>query len=402
MKTLKKIFRLFLNKVFFKKVIAYIILVLLVLILKDFALVLFLTFLFSYLFLTFWNFLKQKIDCLTDKVVNDVKTRHFFKNMLSTNVIIIFLYLVFISLLFFSVSDMIPKLTKEFKDLPRYVPALWDYFNTAAIKLEEFKNINSQIWGTLSEIFSKQDLDIIMQVYAKLKTVWTVFFKVFLSLILSYIFILDRDKLLSYLKWVEESNFWFLYKEYNIIIQKIVKTFGLVFKAQSIIALTNALLTTLWLLIIWIVNWAQFPFIYSLAIIVFICSFIPVLGTFISSFPILIIWYTKFGWIAIVFEIIALISIIHALEAYYLNPKIVSSFIHLPVSLTFLVLILSEHFMWFAWLVIWISSFYLALELLKDVDVIITNSRQTLKKMTEVEEATHKEIKKDIRLSRKV
>ena len=103
---------LFLNKVFFQKVIAYIILVLLVLILKDFALVLFLTFLFSYLFLTFWNFLKQKIDCLTDKVVNDVKTRHFFKNMLSTNVIIIFLYLAFVSLLFFSVSDMIPKLTK--------------------------------------------------------------------------------------------------------------------------------------------------------------------------------------------------------------------------------------------------------------------------------------------------
>ena len=49
-----------------------------------------------------------------------------------------------------------------------------------------------------------------------------------------------------------------------------------------------------------------------------------------------------------------------------------------------------------------ISSFYLALELLKDVDVIITNSRQTLKKMSEVEESTHKEIKKDIRLSRKV
>jgi len=47
-----------------------------------------------------------------------------------------------------------------------------------------------------------------------------------------------------------------------------------------------------------------------------------------------------------------LISFIHAVEAYYLNPKIVSSYIKLPLSLTFLVLILSEHFMGFAGLVI--------------------------------------------------
>ena len=47
-------------------------------------------------------------------------------------------------------------------------------------KLEEFKNINTQIWWSLSQIFSKQDLDIILQVIERLKTVWTVFFKIFL------------------------------------------------------------------------------------------------------------------------------------------------------------------------------------------------------------------------------
>jgi predicted PurR-regulated permease PerM len=92
-------------------------------------------------------------------------------------------------------------------------------------------------------------------------------------------------------------------------------------------------------------NYSNFPFIYTLAIIVFICSFIPVMGTFISSIPILIIGYTTFQHIGIIFEIIFLIAFIHAVEAYYLNPKIVSSFIQLPISLTFLVLILSEHLM---------------------------------------------------------
>jgi predicted PurR-regulated permease PerM len=46
-----------------------------------------------------------------------------------------------------------------------------------------------------------------------------------------------------------------------------------------------------------------------------------------------------------VIEIVFLITLIHAIEAYYLNPKIVSSFVRIPVSLTFLILIVSEHFM---------------------------------------------------------
>jgi len=42
--------------------------------------------------------------------------------------------------------------------------------------------------------------------------------------------------------------------------------------------------------------------------------------------------------------IVMLIIIIHMIEAYYLNPKIVSSFLEVPVSLTFIILIISEHF----------------------------------------------------------
>ena len=58
--------------------------------------------------------------------------------------------------------------------------------------------------------------------------------------------------------------------------------------------------------------------------------------------------------------------------------------------------------MWFAGVVIWISSFYLVLELLRDADKIITKSKIALSDMNEVEEETKNNIKKWIRLSRKV
>lgn len=402
MSLLKKTSKLFLNKYFLQKLVAYLLIIGVFYLLQHFLLVLFLTFIFSYLFLTFWGFIKEKFDNFLFKIIRNKKQILFFQKFLSLNIIIIFLYLVFIGTIFFALSDLLPQLTRELRDLPNYLPALKEPVMMITSKLEEIKNINSEIGWSINEIFSKQDIDIIMQFFAKLKAFWAVFIKIIMSLILSYIFIIDRDKLGEYLKWLEKSNFWFLYHEYKIIIEKIVKTFGLVFKAQSMIALINTILTTIWLFIIGLIHNSGFPFIYTLVIIVFVCWFIPVLGTFISSFPILIIWYTTFWTLTIVFEIIFLIAFIHAVEAYYLNPKIVSSYIKLPLSLTFLVLILSEHFMWFAWLVIWISSFYLLLELFKDADRIITKSKIVLSDMSEVENQTKNNIKKWVRVSRKV
>lgn len=402
MKTLKKLLKLLFWKVFLQKITAYVLLILAFYLLQDFLLIFFLTFVFAYLFLTFWEFLKYKFDHFIEKILRSKKEVHFFKKFVSLNIIIIFLYLSFIGIIFFAVSDMLPKLLSELKDLPKYVPMLKEPVSMVAEKLEEIKNINTEIGGSIYEVFSKQNIDIFMQVFDKLKKFWAIFLQILLSLILSYIFIADREKLGEYLKWVQSSNFAFLYNEYKTIIEKIVRTFGLVFKAQSMIALTNAVLTTIGLFIIWLTHYSSFPFLYTLGIIVFICWFIPVLGTFISSVPILIIGYATFHTWSIIVEIVLLISFIHAIEAYYLNPKIVSSFINLPVSLTFLVLILSEHFMWFAGLVIWISSFYLLLELLRDADKIITKSKMALSDMNDVENETKDNIKKWIRVSRKV
>lgn len=398
----KKILRLFVNKFFMQKLFAYGLLIFALYLLRDFLLVLFLTFIFSYLFLTFWSFLKQHFDTFVDKLARTKKQGIFLKGFFSLNIMIVFVYFMFIGAIFFALSDLLPKITRELYELPNYMPALKEPIGMLTSKLEEIKNLNSEIWWSINEIFTKQDVDIILQVWEKLKAFGVIFFQVVMGLILSYIFIVDREKLNAYLKWIQSSNFWFLYFEYKVIFEKIVRTFWLVFKAQSMIALTNAILTTIWLFSIWLVHGMSFPLIYTLAIVVFVCGFIPVLWTFISSLPILLIWYTTYWWIWIIIEVVLLIFFIHAVEAYYLNPKIVSSYIKLPLSLTFLVLILSEHFMGIAGLVIWISSFYLLLELLKDADKIITKSRKTFSDMHELEYETKWNIQKSIRLSRKV
>jgi len=67
---------------------------------------------------------------------------------------------------------------------------------------------------------------------------------------------------------------------------------------------------------------------------------------FLSSVPIVIIGYTYFPHAVafkVVLEIIAMIVIIHTIEAYYLNPRIVSSYASFPMSLTLLMLLLGEN-----------------------------------------------------------
>jgi hypothetical protein len=54
----------------------------------------------------------------------------------------------------------------------------------------------------------------------------------------------------NFLGQIRNGNFQFLYDEWAIIARKVGIGFGLIFKAQSIIAMVNAILTTIGLIII--------------------------------------------------------------------------------------------------------------------------------------------------------
>ena len=378
MYSVKNLLLSLINKKFFKKVVAYSILISFFYFFKSFLSTFFLIFIFSYLFYSLWSFFKNKFDSLVDRFFTATKRGKIIKKIIGLNIIIIILYLLFMWIIVFIVSSLLPQLIKELSELSTTMPYITDYINDITYKLNEIKKLNSELWWTIKQIYESKDYEVILDILSRLKTAWMYLLEFMLSLILSFVFIIDRKKLSKYLLWIKKSSFSFLHKEYSIIFEKIILSFGLIFKAQAMIAWANAFLTIVWLMIIWLVHWWAFPFLLTLWLIVFISWFIPILWVFLSSIPILIITFTLIWWYSAIIEVLVLIFIVHTVEAYYLNPKIVSHFLEIPVSLTFMILIISEHIFWIAWLLIWISLFYFIVWLLRDFDNIMMKKHKKI------------------------
>jgi len=358
------------TKKFIAKFIAYFILILAFYLLKDFLWIFFLTFIFAYLFLILAEFLKNKFDIFLAGHCIRPKVGEVLKKVVGVNFFIILEYIIFVWAIIFIVSDLVPKLINELTELPKSMPFLSQPISAITDKLIEIKNFRTELWWSIDEIVTNQDIQVVIDILRKLKSASVVFMQIMISLILSLVFLIDRERLKQYLLGIKESSFKFLYKEYKIIVEKIVKSFWLIFKAQAIIAFFNSLLTIVWLVIIWLIHGGGFPYLLTLWLFVFIAWFIPVLWVFISSIPIIIIAYTTIWWFSVVIEVLFLIVWVHLFEAYYMNPKIVSKYLELPVSLTFIVLIMSEHLFWIAWLLIWVSLFYFSVWLLRDLDKV--------------------------------
>lgn len=366
MTELNNFFSFFLTKKAIKKIIAYIVLILFIYIFKDFVPMFFGIFVFSYLFYALAKFIQEKWIALA------MKNKNFkFLKKISLSVIIALEYLIFIFIITMIISWMLPKLIIELKDLAQTIPLLNTKLNQVTSFLEELKNINLEIWTTLNTVISSKDYQLLLNIFNQVKIFSLAFLQIILAFVLSFVFVIDRKKLGKYLAWVKSSNFSFFYEEYAIIFEKVVKSFGLIFKAQAQIAFANTVLTLIWLYAIGIVYWGIFPYILTLAIVVFVFGFIPVLWTILSSIPIMIIAFSFYWTISAVLMVLMLIAIIHMIEAYYLNPKIVSTHLEIPVSLTFIILIVSEHFFWIAWLLIWVSLFYFLVWLVKDFNTML-------------------------------
>jgi len=364
-----------------KKVLAYLFLILFIYLFSDFAFIFFMTFLFAYLFFSLSQAIKMNLDIF----ISNIYTKYnitIVKKFFSIDFIIIFLYILFVTVIVLLLTNILPQLAKEITEITKEIPVFREYTELFSKTLIEIDKWFFEMQKTLKDLFWTNDPKIILRVVDKLKNVWIVFFQVIMALVLSLVFLLDRKRLDKYLLGLKESNFSFFYIEYEIIFEKILKSFWLIFKAQTMIALANSILTIIWLNIIWFIfYWDFFPYVLTLWLVVFIFWFVPVLWVFISSIPMIFIAYNINDKIDVAtIAVVALIFIIHMIEAYYLNPKIVASFLDFPVSLTFIILIISEHIFGFAWLLIWISLFYFIVWLRKDIDKSITEKRENKKK----------------------
>lgn len=137
-----------------------------------------------------------------------------------------------------------------------------------------------------------------------------------LSILFSFLIVLDLPELTRGVQRLRESKVAFIYEVVGSSISEFARVLGSALEAQFYIAILNTILTAIGINILGITGSIAF-----LSVVVFFCSFIPVAGVFLSSAPICLLAFQK-GGVALMLGAGVLIWIIHLIEAYILNPKI--------------------------------------------------------------------------------
>lgn len=187
--------------------------------------------------------------------------------------------------------------------------------------------------------------------------IWKFSLNIFLALILSLFLILEKDKTIKFLDKFEQSKVGFSYTYYKKLGKNFVNSFAKVMQAQFLISFINSILSAVTLSLL------SFPQAIGLGFMIFILGLIPVAGVMISLIPLSIIAF-KLGGMIKVFYVLGMIVVLHAIEAYFLNPKLMSIKTKLPVFFTFVVLLVAEHFMGVWGLLFGIPLFLFLLDLL--------------------------------------
>jgi len=154
-----------------------------------------------------------------------------------------------------------------------------------------------------------------------------------LGTLFSFLILFDFPNLREKTLYLRRTRFREIYEETADSVARFALVVGEAFQAQILIACVNTLLTALGL-------WGlDIHPVVLLSSIVFFCGLIPVLGTFISSTPILLLAFNQ-GGVERILEALVMIVFIHTIETYVLNPRIVSAVLKINPVLTLIILYL--------------------------------------------------------------
>lgn len=287
---------------------------------------------------------------LMDRLVQFIEK----KIPLNRRLIVVLSYACIVGLLSYGVVMYLPMIIQEITALIKQITAFYTSKHDNLVlsylhnRLEEIK-ISSYL---------EQGVTFLIKYFTDISSVTV---QVLLALMLSIFCLLEKPRLIEFTKKFRKSKIASIYEEVEFFAGKFVGTFGKVIEAQLIIAIVNCILTTIFL---WILD---FPQLGGLSIMIFILGLIPVAGVIISLIPLVIIAYSIGGLMKVLYVGIA-VMIIHVIEAYILNPNLMSSKTNLPVFYTFIVLIFSEHFFGVWGLIVGIPVFVFLLDVLEVTD----------------------------------
>ncbi|MDP4089169.1 MAG: AI-2E family transporter [Bacillota bacterium] len=229
--------------------------------------------------------------------------------------------------------------------LYKYIPVIITQFKEIVEELQEFdvNKLKGTIPQSVLDMVQKIDPKDYIQTgsSAAVKTITNIGklgFDIFLSLILSFFFIIEKDEVVNFGRRIENSKLAGPFKSIKYFTRSFLNSFAKVMQAQILIAFINCVLSIIGLSIM------GFPQVLGLGFMVFLLGLVPVAGVWVSLIPLSII-AIKISGVTLLIYVWGMIAVIHCLEAYVLNPKIMSMNTKLPVFLTFLILIVSEHLM---------------------------------------------------------
>ncbi|PFO02595.1 AI-2E family transporter [Bacillus sp. AFS076308] len=319
----------------FKRISIFVLIALVLYAMRSMINLILLTFIFTFLMNRLVQFIEKKIP-------------------LNRRLIVVISYACIVGLLSYCFVMYLPMIIQEITALIKQLTAFYTakhdniILNYLVNRMEEIK-ISSYL---------EQGFTFLIKYFTDISSVTL---QVLLALLLSIFCLLEKPRLIEFTKKFRNSKISSIYEEVEFFGRKFVGTFGKVIEAQLIIAVVNCILTTisLWLL--------DFPQLGGLSIMVFVLGLIPVAGVIISLIPLVIIAYSIGGLMKVLYVGIA-IFIIHGIEAYILNPNLMSSKTNLPVFYTFIILIFSEHFFGVWGLIIGIPVFVFLLDVLEVTD----------------------------------
>ena len=171
-----------------------------------------------------------------------------------------------------------------------------------------------------------------------------------ISILFSFIIVLQLPSLKTGFSRLENSRLSRFYEEIVPDIIGFGKSIGRAFQAQAMIAVCNTFLTFLGLVFF------NVPSPLFLSLIVFICSFIPILGLFFSSLPICILGLETGGFV-LVLKLMLFIIGIHLVESYFLNPKIMGAVMKIHFLAVLIILLVAGKLFGFWGLLLGIPTF---------------------------------------------
>ena len=292
----------------------------------------------SLLLITFWQMLDLALLTFVFTfflyiIVNKLQNQF---NKISTHrlpaVLILTLVYIILTAILASVSlNLIPRITQQFTEMSYYI-VRFDFY-----RFDEA--LDPRISALISNIdIARYVADMGVMVSQAAVRVGQFSIYLFISLVLSFFLILEKEKIKEFGIRLESSKISFIYKYFMDFGGTFARTFGKVMKVQVMISTCNMVLCSVTFYIM------GFPNITGIAVMLFFVGLIPVAGTLISMVPLCAIAFT-IGGITKVIQVIIVMIIINAFEAYILNPKLMAYKVRLPVCFVFIILLVGQHYM---------------------------------------------------------